>query len=135
MSHTKKCFPQQLIAKMFIKNIHQNNEQTFFCHWISLEQIQPSFPSLSPSKFFQASSRIALVYQSVCSRTIADRLYSDWIVEKNLGGSLPIGQSFTLDQSENSLLHTTMSNYNTMHVFWLSFCQNTDMVINQVQLE
>ena len=31
--------------------------------------------------FSQPSSRIALVYQSVCSRTIADRLQYDWITE------------------------------------------------------
>ena len=35
-------------------------------------------------KFSQPSSCIALVYQSFCSRAIADRLYSDWIVQKNL---------------------------------------------------
>ena len=30
---------------------------------------------------FQLSSRIALVFQSVCSRTITDRLYYDWVAE------------------------------------------------------
>ena len=33
--------------------------------------------------FSQPSSRIALVYQSFCSRTIADRLLYDGIAEKN----------------------------------------------------
>ena len=33
--------------------------------------------------FSQPSSRIALVYQSVCSRTIADRLQYGWMAEKN----------------------------------------------------
>ena len=33
---------------------------------------------------FQPSSCIALVYQSICSRTIADRLQYNWIAEKNL---------------------------------------------------
>ena len=33
-------------------------------------------------KFSQPSSRFALVYQLVCSRTTADRLYYDWIAEK-----------------------------------------------------
>ena len=37
-----------------------------------------------PSKFFHPSSRIALVYQLFCSRATADRLYYDWIAEKNL---------------------------------------------------
>ena len=34
--------------------------------------------------FSQPSSRIAFVYQSFCSRTIADRLLYDWIAEKYL---------------------------------------------------
>ena len=33
---------------------------------------------------FPPSSRIALVYQSVCSRTIADQLLYDWITEKKV---------------------------------------------------
>ena len=33
---------------------------------------------------FHPSSRFAVVYQSFCSRTTADRLYYDWIAEKNL---------------------------------------------------
>ena len=33
------------------------------------------------------SSRIALVYQSFCCRTIADRLNYDWIAEKNPDGN------------------------------------------------
>ena len=37
-----------------------------------------------PSNFFHPSSRIALVYQSFCSQATADRLYYDWIAEKNL---------------------------------------------------
>ena len=36
--------------------------------------------------FFQASFRIALVYQSICCRTITNRLYYNWIDEKNLDG-------------------------------------------------
>ena len=36
--------------------------------------------------FSQPSSRIGLVYQSVCSRTIADRLYYNRIAEKKLDG-------------------------------------------------
>ena len=38
-----------------------------------------------PSKKIQPSSRIALVYQSFCSVTIADRLYYDRIAEKKIG--------------------------------------------------
>ena len=34
--------------------------------------------------FFHHSSRFAVIYQLFCSRTTADRLYYDWIVEKNL---------------------------------------------------
>ena len=34
--------------------------------------------------FSHPSSRFAVVYQSFCSRMIADRLYYDWIAGKNL---------------------------------------------------
>ena len=44
--------------------------------------------------FSQPSSRIALAYQSVCSRTITDRLYSDWIAEKNWTGTILDGNAF-----------------------------------------
>ena len=40
--------------------------------------------SLTRPNFSQPSSRIALVYQSFCSRMIADRLLYDWITEKKL---------------------------------------------------
>ena len=36
--------------------------------------------------FFHPSSRFAVVYQLFCSRTTTDRLYYDWITEKNLVG-------------------------------------------------
>ena len=48
---------------------------------------QTSLPFSSRPIFFPPSSRIAFVYQSVCRRTISDRLYYDWIVEKKLDGS------------------------------------------------
>ena len=35
--------------------------------------------NLNRPNFYQPFSRFALVYQSFCFRTIADRLYSDWI--------------------------------------------------------
>ena len=35
---------------------------------------------------FQSSCRIALIYKSARSRTIADALCYDWIAEKNLDG-------------------------------------------------
>ena len=38
--------------------------------------------------FSHPSSRITLVYQSFCYRTIADRLYYDWIAEVFLDGQL-----------------------------------------------
>ena len=41
---------------------------------------------LNPSKFLSAFSRIALVFQSVCSRTIAYRLFFDRIELKQLDG-------------------------------------------------
>ena len=46
-----------------------------------------------PPKFIQSSSRIALVYQSVCSRTIADRLQYNWIAKK-MDGFLPSSLPF-----------------------------------------
>ena len=46
----------------------------------------PTIYMLHPSKFCWHYSRISLVYQSVCSRTIADRFYSDWTGGKNLDG-------------------------------------------------
>ena len=36
--------------------------------------------AVNPSNFFQLSSRI---YQSVCSRTIADRRNCDWMADKS----------------------------------------------------
>ena len=42
----------------------------------------------SPSpNFFPPSSCIALIYQSFCSCTVADRLQYDWMAEKSLDGS------------------------------------------------
>ena len=48
------------------------------------------------SNFYQPSSHIALVYQSFCCRTIADRLYYDWIAEKiwTTGGVVFISSHF-----------------------------------------
>ena len=43
---------------------------------------QPTNQPLPVHFFSLPSSRIDLVYQSFCSRTIADRLYSDWFEEK-----------------------------------------------------
>ena len=34
---------------------------------------------------FQLSSHVGLVYQSICSRIVADQLYSNWITEKKSG--------------------------------------------------
>ena len=39
-----------------------------------------------PSNFFLTFSRIALFFQLVCSRTIADRLNYNWMAGKNLDG-------------------------------------------------
>ena len=50
----------------------------------SIPRLDKSFSARqNPSKFVKSiqSSHIALVCQSVCSRTIADRLYSDSIAE------------------------------------------------------
>ena len=43
----------------------------------------------NPSNFFQASRRIALVYQLVVSCIIADLLYYKQVSEKNLDGKNP----------------------------------------------
>ena len=43
------------------------------------------FPSTRPN-FFEPCSHIALIYQSFCCRTIADRLFYNWIAEKNMDG-------------------------------------------------
>ena len=54
--------------------------------WAS-PQGRPLYIHTSRPNFSQPSSRIALVYQSFFSRTIADRLYYDWMVEKNMDGN------------------------------------------------
>ena len=59
--------------------------------------------------FSQPSSCIALVYQSACSRTIADRLLYDWIAEKkNWSSGSCIGNLFQL-QIRKSLLQIGLS--------------------------
>ena len=49
----------------------------FYSHFTCLTCF--TFPTRS--NFSQASSRIALIYQSVCCRTIADRLQNDGIAQ------------------------------------------------------
>ena len=39
-----------------------------------------------PSKFFSGFQSFCFLYLSVCSRTIADRVYSNWIADKKLDG-------------------------------------------------
>ena len=46
-----------------------------------------------PSNFFQPSNRIPIVCQLVCSRTIADWHYYNWIAEINLDGLSVLGFS------------------------------------------
>ena len=52
-------------------------------------------------QIFSVLSRIAVVYQSVCCRTIADRLKYNWIAEKKSG---QVGLMSDLGQK---FLHTT----------------------------
>ena len=65
--------------------------------------------------FSQPSSRIALIYQSFVSRTTADRLYYDWIAEKNWSSSKCLVHLFARKQKQvknnrlgqyvNSIIH------------------------------
>ena len=52
-----------------------------------IEYIQTGRWTDNPFKIFHSCSRFALVYQSFCCRTIADRLQCDWIAEKIWTGS------------------------------------------------
>ena len=64
-------------------------------------QCVQTHPRARPN-FSQPSSLIALVYQSVSSRTITDRLLYDWIAETNLV-EREMGNLVTAPLSRNSI--------------------------------
>ena len=64
--------------------------------WIGYDtfrQIEVIYVPWIPSEFFQPSSCILVVYQSVCSHAIADQLQYDWIAEEKSGWVDPLRKS------------------------------------------
>ena len=90
INNSKTTVALKKIGRAFsgFHNIGQNRmcwliivlSQVYLCpnnHDLNCRHTRPNFS--------QSSSRIALVYQLVCSRTIADWRYSDWIADKKFG--------------------------------------------------